>query len=519
MPLRKNKIYATAVGTMIGVGFMAVGALLVPSHRFIAGFTLFASGIVMYFYFVFFCCEHNYLNIQAIFPTIWQCTIGLAVLRLTEYQVQWEAKTWVCLILAYAAYQVGICAGELWAGRLYMRPLPDRLRKSRCHIHNERLFWICLFVTLVGLTCFIINVFIRGYIPFLESRKNMNAYVEFYTRFQVFSTAEVCISPLCYYCMKTQQLSFWKRAVLICCILYSTVLYPVFVVSRGAFMTSALMLTCAVFYLNKRKFWILVACLIVTAGIYGGCTLLRGYSNDQLNEFFEPSQVQVSIPANAAEDGSASPDVAVTAPPETDAPSPIDDSIYSEEAPGVSASADEPKQGEDAERIFTLSPKWAFVYSYLTVSHDNLNEAVKNTDTYTHGIRQLEPFNVLLRCSKLQDAIEAAPHYLVRGHLNTVNLIGDAYYDFGVAGVVIGMLLWSFLFSVVQQAYFVGQKPFALLALGNVLTPVALCFFDPWMSEFSFWMYWGLTLLMLLAASVPGKASIPQMRNKNLISH
>ena len=515
MQLRRNRIYATAIGTLMGVASMAVGAFLVPTNRFVAGAILFTAGVILYFYFVFFCCERNYLDIRAVFPAVWQCTIGLAALRLTEYQVQWETKTWVCLILAYAVYQIGVSVGILWGGSLHIRPVLDRFGKSQWRIHDERLFWICIFVTLSGLACFIINVLIRGYVPFLESKKNMNAYVEFYTRFQIFSTAEVCISPLCYYCLKTQRLPGWKRAALVCCIVYSTFLYPVFVVSRGAFMTSALMLTCAVFYSNRRKFWILIACVVAAAGVYGGCSALRGYSNEQLNEFFEPAQVQVGSSAgvetpDAVEAETGNQDSAATVQseqPANDASLSSNDGKAPEPLSEVMPAAD-----ENTGRSFVLSPKWAFVYTYLTVSHDNLNEAVKYTSQYTYGIRQMEPFNVLLRCPGLQKAIEAAPHYLVRKHLNTVDLIGDAYYDFGVIGVAVCMLLWSFLFGAIQQIYFVGGKPFALLALGNVLTPVALCFFDSWMSEFSFWMYWGLTLVMLFAAAVPGKSKMAQRR-------
>lgn len=504
---------------------MVACAVLTPTHRFIGGFELFTVGIALYFYFVFFCCDRNYLDIRAIFPAVWQCTIGLAALRLTEYQEQWQAATWICLILAYVVFQIGASAGGLWGRRLCRLVPPDRFKKADWRIHENRLFWICVSVTLVGLACFIVNILIRGYIPFLESRTNMNAYVEFYTRFQIFSTAEVCISPLCYYCLKTQRLPVWKRAVLIFCIIYSTFLYPVMVVSRGAFLTAALMLACAVFYLNKRKLWVLIACAVVAAGVYGGCSILRGYSNDQLNEFFEPAEVQIGAPGSTvvsepAEVETVSSDsVAASESAEVETVSsdgvaasesaeielvPSDSAVVSEPVPEETAAIPVELE-ESAGKTFVLSAKWAFVYSYLTVSHDNLNEAVKYTDTFTHGIRQLEPFNVLLRISKLQEAIENAPHYLVREHLNTVNLIGDAYYDFGIPGVAVFMFLWSFLFGIVQQVYFVREKPFALLALGNVLTPVALCFFDPWMSEFSFWMYWGLTLLMLLAAAVPAK--------------
>jgi len=143
----------------------------------------------------------------------------------------------------------------------------------------------------------------------------------------------------------------------------------------------------------------------------------------------------------------------------------------------------------------------------LTVSHDNFNEAVRLTEDYSYGIRQLIPFNVILRSSKLEQAIDNSPYYLVRPHLNTVNLVGYAYYDFGIAGVGILMLIWALAFGMIQAFVLKGSGPFALMALGNTMTPVVLCCFAPWMSVFSNWMHWGFAFILFLIATISKKPS------------
>jgi hypothetical protein len=101
--------------------------------------------------------------------------------------------------------------------------------------------------------------------------------------------------------------------------------------------------------------------------------------------------------------------------------------------------------------------------------------------------------------NKLNKAQENMESYLVRDHLNTINLIGNFYYDFHEWGVLILMLLWSTVFGIMQAFCEKHTGPISLLVLGNAMTPVALNFFSAWTSVFSFWLMWGTTLLMAIA--------------------
>ena len=108
--------------------------------------------------------------------------------------------------------------------------------------------------------------------------------------------------------------------------------------------------------------------------------------------------------------------------------------------------------------------------------------------------------------------IDEAHIYKVRDHLNTINLIGYVYYDFGVVGVAVFMLLWSFAFGVIQACYEKGKGIFSLMALGVAMTPIALCFFDPWMSEFIQWVYWGEVLILFMVSYV----SVNKIKSKSV---
>lgn len=461
-----NNIIAFLLMGVLGFAVIALGAILAPVNRFYLGLFQMLTAVGIYFASVLFLADRNWLDIRAVFSGVWLFTTGLAALRLTDYQEAWQSATWLCMAIAYLVFQIGATLGIHFGGRIssYFRKKFSgfHIGKLSFSLQKNRLFGVCIGATLIGLICFTINALIRGYIPVFSN--SHTAYIDFYTRFHVFSIASTAASGLCYYTMVTQPLAKWKKGLMGLCCLYLTVIFPILILSRGAFITSALSLTVTMFYLHKKRFWVMVVCLISMFSIYLFMSNLRGYSDTELDNFFEPSDIVIEVIPNE------------TIP---------DDSIVEEEP-----------------LTFSLPPKVAFVYTYLTVSHDNFNEAVQNVTSYTYGTRQLAPFNVILRTRWIADNNGSHPVYLVRSHLNTTNVIGDFYYDFGFAGVILCTLLWSFIFGLMQAFFCKNNGPFALLTLGNAMVPVALCFFSSWLSTFTHWVLWGVVLLMGIASCV-----------------
>jgi len=483
----------TAIPAVIGGTVLACGNMIGAGNHFAMAVLLIALAVVLYFYAVFVLAGKNWIDLRAVFSGVWIATIGFAALRLTEYQEPWQDKTWLLLGIAYGVFMLGATAGVTCGKKLLPAVLKKikaaRMRRFCLHLQEGRLFWICVITTLIGFACFVANVMIRGFIPCFTV-SGSNEYYNFYTKFYVFAVAATGISGLCYYCLKTQKNSIIRKLVLLLCIFYSTFAFPILVVSRGTFVTSALSLATVVFYLHRRNLLVLIACLAVILGVYYAASQLRGYTDAQLQGFFEPAVItkpvdssEITLFPEVALSPEFTPHLETAQPPEEPAPSTTEPA--SPEMPA-----------------FQLPPKLAFLYSYLTVGHDNFNEAVQNTVGYTYGARQLSPFNVILRSEKIAQTIASGEYYLVRNHLNTVNFIGGFYYDLHGAGVVAFMLLWSVVFGVMQASCDVFHGPFSLMMMGNTMTPVALCFFTSWMSVFSHWMHWGTVLLLALAACI-----------------
>ena len=265
---------------------------------------------------------------------------------------------------------------------------------------------------------------------------------------------------LCYYCIKTYKISKLQKIILWFCIFYLLILFPIMIVSRGVFVSVALYFTTVVFYLNKRKFISLVLCLVCIFTVYMGASELRNYTDSQLSNLFEPVEINPgNNEQNTDEEGNG----------------------------GVS---------------FVLPPKAAFLYGYLTVGHDNFNEAVENLEGYTYGTRTIAPFNVILRSKKISDIASSVDNYFVRPHLNTYNFLGEIYYDFHEFGVVFLVLLSAFAAMFIQKMALHLKNTFLTLCLGVVFSVVFLVFFSNMACLFETWMFIGTIGVLCVASSV-----------------
>ena len=448
LKISKKELVNNLIALFIGLAGLTLGSVIYYANHFVSSIFLIGVAVAIYFYMQFFVTDKNWLDVTACFSLVWIFTLGLSTLRLLDYQKEWETLTWVIVILAYVFFFVGSFFGKVivknWLEKRQGKNIS--VKGYTLKVQEGRLFWICFVVTGVAFVCFILNAITKGYVPFFS--ESPSAYIDFSSKFHTVTIAGTMISGLSYYVLVKQwhKLPVWKKVFLIGSIVYSTLFIPTIVVSRSALLTSCLSLMCVMFYLHKRKLIVILLSLVVMAGFYAVGTMGRGYSETQLDEFFEPSEI---------------------------------------EKPG------------DEDETFQISGKLAFVYSYLTVSHDNFNEAVINVKDYSFGLRQLLPFNALFEFGEIEEN-----NYLVRPHLTTINVAGYAYYDFGVVGVALLMFIWAFVFGEMQSIATKENKPFALLTLGNALSPVILCFFSVWMSLFSQWMHWGLILIMYLVASI-----------------
>ena len=156
-------------------GFLCFALQLVlnPRNPLLSGAVMVLCALVLYFYIVLAVANKNWLDIRAVFTATWMGTIGLAAMRLTGYQEQWQSATWLIMGLAYVVFQIGATWGIHCAKKWYpaLCKAFSRLHIGRLHLSfsPSRLFPTCVIVTLIGVCCFTINILIKGFIPCLYS--------------------------------------------------------------------------------------------------------------------------------------------------------------------------------------------------------------------------------------------------------------------------------------------------------------------------------------------------------------
>lgn len=483
-----------ALGLAIEVALLAavylVAALLSPGFGIVSGLLLISVGVVGWLLLARQ-GEINYLRIPAVFTLAWLLTIGLAQARPLDYQEdRWLPLTWFCFFLTHAMFLVGDRLGARLAGAFTAaaenatgrrRAILDVAERAAT---PNRLFWLCIGALVMSVAALSANVAVRGYLPAFVMSDNPQAYVDFYTRFHIFTVAGMASCGVAYYLAQRHaaELGRLKVGLLWASIVVLVIVIPTLVVQRGTFIIAAVILSGVVYLSSSRKLRVFVIAMVAIGACYLAGSYLRGLTAAQLEVFFPQGQ-ESSAPASAGPSESSEP----SATPGHSSPRP-------EASAEPTGGGLEPAGGAG----FKLPPSVAFLYSYLTVSHDNFDQQVRYTENFTWGIRQLAPFNVILRSDAIEERLDNAEQHLVRPWLNTTNLIGDAYGDFGAVGVGVLSLLWSTAFGVVVQLAKRRPGPFSLSAYGVCLIPVMLCFFTPWLSYFTFWMMGGTIFLMYL---------------------
>ena len=447
----KRKRIAGAVTSAAGCAALLAGYLLSAgkTSHYLGGLIVMLAAVALYFFDVFM-NGRDWLDLQCVFTGSWLFTIGMAALRLCRYQKIWEGKTWALFAGALVAFTLGnLLMTELFA------PRGDALcRKAKGTIgrafetHEDRLFSIALAVTLISLVCFVANILYKGYVPYFSDAKD--AYITFYSKLHIPTVAGTAASGLCYYCIRKCNLPRGKKFVMAACIVYSVLVMPILVVSRGTFIIAAVSLTGCVFYLHNKKLLALVLCLVITFAGYELGTHARDLGQEDLQVIFEPESHEISL-------------------------------------------------GGKTTVHIKMSGRDAFLYSYFTVSHDNVDAAVKNATQRTHGARQLVPFNKVLRIPAIDRAANLE-YYTVKENLNTNDLIGLAYYDFGAIGACVWLFFLSMVLTFVACVRNRKSGPFALLFNGYCIMIVMLSFFAAWMSVFTLWLLVGVVALMAILA-------------------
>ena len=141
--------------------------------------------------------------------------------------------------------------------------------------------------------------------------------------------------------------------------------------------------------------------------------------------------------------------------------------------------------------IFVTQP-----YMYIANNYDNFDcmvRAMASGYSHSFGLKMLFPLWALTGLKFLVPSLTAFPLFTTKEELTTVTLFYDAYYDFGILGVVLlgcvlGLLAW-YLTDMVKHI----RNPIGYLLYAQIAVYFGLSFFTTWFSNPTTWFYLAVT--------------------------
>ena len=331
---------------------------------------------------------------------------GLSLLKLSRLSADYSLMTFVVVFVSYFSLYLGVVLRDKGAKNNSDQFNYDRRITNKLFTNQQLLVVILLIVTFLA---FIIEAMMLGFVP-LFTKDTPHAYSAFHvfmlhyiTTFYAFIP---CIAIANYFENKAERLDI----ILIIISFVYLVIMSLFMVSRSQLILSlALSILIVIIYKIKNvyefrvsKFGILklITFAIIFIVLYGIITIYRAHNIEYLNGIFE---------------------------------------MKNENTP-----------------IFITQP-----YMYVAHNFENLNYMINNIFRFTCGRRMLYPLFTLTFIKKLFPIVVDSPYYIIKQELSTVTLVYDAYYDFGIIGVIcfcfiigyIGKMLEDKAYAIVNNTY------------------------------------------------------------------
>ncbi|MDO4265150.1 MAG: O-antigen polymerase [Eubacteriales bacterium] len=437
--------------------------------------------VAAWLYYVYYKRSGVLFHPAALFSLAWVGGAGVSALKLSRLQADWVPVTWLCIFLAWlffaAAFQFG--TGLFGKQEKTREKAQEKAQETAdetfasgessadCCRRAGRLLTCMIAVTAVSAAAFLLEAFLLGYIP-LFTKDTPHAYSYFHISGVHYFTVSCVLVPslLVLYADSLKAhcdilgdahgclYGKWLFPRLIClghgrelflallCTFLSFCI-PLLCVSRFQLIFSVLL---AVFTkgalsgktaLNRRQLisaGLLLLCLIP---LYVGLSIARAHDVSYLNGIFEMKNPDMPI--------------------------------------------------------FFTQP-----YMYIANNYDNLNCLIRALPEggHTFGLRMLFPLWAFTGLKFLVPSLVNFPLYVTKEELTTVTLFYDAYYDFGLIGVI----LFAMLLGGVSGLFFSRAKsargPAFYLIYAQLCFYLLFSFFTTWFSNPATWFYFGVSMLI-----------------------
>ncbi len=137
-------------------------------------------------------------------------------------------------------------------------------------------------------------------------------------------------------------------------------------------------------------------------------------------------------------------------------------------------------------------------YIYIANNYENFDCLVEALPKHTFGIRMLFPVWALTGLKFLFPQLISYPPYVTKTELTTVTLFYDAYYDFGILGVIVFACALGFVAQLLVRKAEEMKNPIGYLFYSQFGVYMMLSFFTTWFINPTTWFYLAVTGVMAI---------------------
>ncbi len=402
------------------------------------------SGIVMLtgaasLYVIQYANTRDLFNLPGLFTLFFIGGQAVACFKLSHLSAPlWSVITWVSIFLAYAGFMLGYAfVMQVKISKLScVEKITAYIKRDINAVQCEKRLFICICVVcIVSAACFVFEALWLGFVPFFSDEPHAYSYFHI-SGVHYFTVTCVMVLPLTFiYLWKNRKPTLIKAVVLII-VNFIALSIPILCVSRFQLMLSILLAMCVYASLNKNFKWYYVAGVVAALiPLYVLLTVARNHDVAYLNSIFEMKNANMPI--------------------------------------------------------FITQP-----YMYIANNYENFNCLVEQLTEHTYGLRQLFPVFALTGLKFVYPQLVSFPLYITKQELTTVSLIYDAYYDFGVIGVVVFGLVLGCACGVLHRITVRSANPIAFLFYGQIAMYMVFSFFTTWFSNPTTWFWLVITLIL-----------------------
>lgn len=334
--------------------------------------------------------------------------------------------------LCFFLAYLGFGMGYEWKSHAGSEAVCEREKNP---VYASRLFVCIGSLAVVSVICFVIEWLAVGFIPVFSDLPH--AYSYFHVSGVHYFTISCILIPAIsvLYLSVCERLKTWTILVLLVCNGIAVAI-PVLCVSRFQllFAVGFAVVTYIIVH-RKIKFRTIIILLCIMVPVYVLLTVARNHDVEYLNGIFEMKN--------------------------------------------------------NGTPIFVTQP-----YIYVANNFENFNCMVEQLTSHSWGIRMLFPVFALTGLKFVFPQLTAYPLYITKPELTTLTMFYDAYYDFGVMGILIFALILGMAAKYIWNATDKTDNPVVYLFYGQTAIYLGLSFFTTWFSNPTTWFWYALTTMM-----------------------